>query len=93
VTPTDSRDYRAHLTVTVAALLGHEKLETTAIYTQPSDRAPTPAVEQLQSEVNTGGAGNREGIRPTSDALYPCLDLTRAHGFMVTSHAEMSFVE
>lgn len=32
---------------TVAALLGHEKVETTAIYTQPSERDFRDAVKKL----------------------------------------------
>ena len=36
--------------VTVAALLGHERLETTAIYTQPSARDLERAVERLSVE-------------------------------------------
>lgn len=36
--------------VTVAALLGHERLETTAIYTQPSARDLERAVERLSLE-------------------------------------------
>ena len=36
--------------VTVAALLGHERRETTAIYTQPSARDLERAVERLSVE-------------------------------------------
>ncbi len=35
--------------VTVAALLGHERLETTAIYTQPSQQDLVAAVEKLEA--------------------------------------------
>ena len=43
--------------VTVAALLGHERLETTAIYTQPSARDLERAVERLS--VEGAGSGGR----------------------------------
>jgi len=33
--------------VTVAAMIGHESLETTAIYTQPSEEDMAKAVETL----------------------------------------------
>jgi len=33
--------------VTVAAMIGHESLETTAIYTQPSEEDMAEAVETL----------------------------------------------
>jgi site-specific recombinase XerD len=36
--------------VTVAALLGHQRLETTAIYTTPSERDLARAVERLSLE-------------------------------------------
>ena len=36
--------------VAVAALLGHQRLETTAIYTTPSARDLEKAVERLQAE-------------------------------------------
>jgi len=36
--------------VAVAAVLGHEKLETTAIYTQPSARDLERAVQRLERE-------------------------------------------
>jgi integrase/recombinase XerD len=39
--------------VTVWALLGHERLETTAIYTQPNPRDMERAVEKLEWEVHT----------------------------------------
>jgi len=39
--------------VTVSALLGHERLETTAIYTQPNPRDMERAVEKLEWEVRT----------------------------------------
>ena len=35
--------------VTVAALLGHTRLETTAIYTRPSPRDLERAVERLET--------------------------------------------
>jgi site-specific recombinase XerD len=38
--------------VTVSALLGHERLETTAIYTQPSPRDMERAVQKLEWEVS-----------------------------------------
>jgi site-specific recombinase XerD len=34
----------------VAALLGHDSVETTAIYTQPSERDLEQAVERLASD-------------------------------------------
>jgi site-specific recombinase XerD len=37
--------------VAVAALLGHSRLETTAIYTQPSDRDLATAVERLERDA------------------------------------------
>jgi site-specific recombinase XerD len=37
--------------VTVAALLGHSRLETTAIYTHPSDRDLQHAVERLELDA------------------------------------------
>jgi len=39
--------------VTVSALLGHERLETTAIYTQPGPRDLERAVQKLEWEVST----------------------------------------
>jgi len=36
--------------VTVAALMGHDSVETTAIYTHPSARDLEQAVERLQAE-------------------------------------------
>ncbi len=35
--------------VTVATLLGHQRLETTAIYTKPSERDLEKAVERLET--------------------------------------------
>jgi integrase/recombinase XerD len=40
--------------VTVAALLGHERLETTAIYTQPGPRDLERAVARLEQEPSQG---------------------------------------
>ena len=39
--------------VTVSTLLGHERLETTAIYTQPGPRDLERAVQKLEWEVST----------------------------------------
>ena len=39
--------------VTVSALLGHERLETTAIYTQPGPRDLERAVQKLEWEVSS----------------------------------------
>jgi len=36
--------------VTVAAMMGHESLDTTAIYSQPSEEDMTEAVETLSVE-------------------------------------------
>ena len=36
--------------VTVAAMMGHESLDTTAIYTQPSEEDMADAVEALWAE-------------------------------------------
>jgi len=38
--------------VSVAALLGHERMETTAIYTPPSQRDPERVVEKLEQDSN-----------------------------------------
>ena len=38
--------------MSVAALLGHQRLETTAIYTTPSQRDLEKVVEKLEQDAN-----------------------------------------
>ena len=49
--------------VSVAALLGHERLETTAVYTTPSQRDLERVVEKLERD------GDRRCVAPSSGRL------------------------
>jgi site-specific recombinase XerD len=58
--------------VSVSRLMGHERLETTAIYTIPSAQDLEQAVEKLETDAWPGGLSTRQGCAGLGWLSAPC---------------------